>query len=529
MRSFLVSVGFTLSLCAGVLSESKAAINAFKRVEALESGLVEREVDLPYTRRLHKRASPYLTEATQNFVVNGTAIPDVDFDVGESFNGGPGCSSLSGLLYENGPFTWQPGTYRPTANPYTWVNLTNMRRRHPNESDPNISQLWVEQPVGVGYTQGVPNITNEVELGQEFAGFYKQFATTFGLENRKVYLTGESYAGFYVPYIADAFINQNDDVYYNLAGVAINDPILGDGTLQQEVTVVPYVDYWSNVFNLNASFTSAIHAKADQCNYTTYFNTYLTFPPPPAPFPVLPDPFATDAYTCDLFDDVYSAALAINPCFNIYHILDTCPHLWSQLGIVNSGDYFPPGASVYFNRSDVQAAINAPPNTNWMQCTNKNVFGGATNNQSLSDQSLGPAQDGVLQHVIEATNNTIIGVGNLDFLLPPNGTLMALQNVTWNGVQGFQSYPGNEFYTPYHPEYNGGSLAGAGYVGTWGAERGLTFYQVQLAGHELPQYTAGAAYRIIELLLGRISSLGEAGDFTTQTGNFTGSSTIYRV
>lgn len=246
---------------------------------------------------------------------------------------------------------------------------------------------------------------------------------------------------------------------------------------------MPYVDYWSNVFNLNASFTSAIHAKADQCNYTTYFNTYLTFPPPPAPFPVLPDPFATDAYTCDLFDDVYSAALAINPCFNIYHILDTCPHLWSQLGIVNSGDYFPPGASVYFNRSDVQAAINAPPNTNWMQCTNKNVFGGATNNQSLSDQSLGPAQDGVLQHVIEATNNTIIGVGNLDFLLPPNGTLMALQNVTWNGVQGFQSYPGNEFYTPYHPEYNGGSLAGAGYVGTWGAERGLTFYQVQLAGH----------------------------------------------
>ena len=99
--------------------------------------------------------------------------------------------------------------------------------------------LWVEQPVGVGYTRGVPDISNEVELGLEFAGFYKQFAKTFGLENRKVYLTGESYAGFYVPYIADAFINQQDSVYYNLAGVAINDPIIGDSTLQQEGEALP--------------------------------------------------------------------------------------------------------------------------------------------------------------------------------------------------------------------------------------------------------------------------------------------------
>lgn len=94
--------------------------------------------------------------------------------------------------------------------------------------------LWVEQPVGVGFSQGTPNITNEVELGQQFIGFYKQFVEAFGVQNRKVYLTGESYGGYYVPYIADAFINADDAVNYNLAGVAINDPIIGDGTIQQQ-------------------------------------------------------------------------------------------------------------------------------------------------------------------------------------------------------------------------------------------------------------------------------------------------------
>jgi len=149
------------------------------------------------------------------------------------FNGGPGCSSLSGLLSENGPFTWESGTIAPTQNPYTWVNLTNM--------------MWVEQPVGVGFTQGVPNITNEVQLGQEFIGFYKSFVNAFQVQNRKVYLTGESYGGFYVPYIADAFLNANDPVYYNLAGVAINDPILGDGTLQEQGTKALPIPHCTNI------------------------------------------------------------------------------------------------------------------------------------------------------------------------------------------------------------------------------------------------------------------------------------------
>jgi carboxypeptidase D len=179
------------------------------------------------------------------FIVNGSAIPEVNFDIGESYagllpissapdagqlyfwffpssnpnatdeltiwlNGGPGCSSLEGLLQENGPFLWQYGTFKPVKNPWTWVNLTNM--------------LWVEQPVGTGFTQGQSTETSEEDVAKSFLGFYKNFADTFNFKHKKVYITGESYAGMYVPYIADAMFNKNDKTYYDVHGTMIYDP-----------------------------------------------------------------------------------------------------------------------------------------------------------------------------------------------------------------------------------------------------------------------------------------------------------------
>ncbi|KAK5701436.1 hypothetical protein LTR17_022595 [Elasticomyces elasticus] len=570
------SVISTLALSCVATASNPADI--FRRVESLKAAHQEKRaaaaeaVPAKQTKRQGGYGgSRWLTDATQKFAVNGTGIPDVPFDIGESYagllpispasnetrelyfwffpstsehrwlslvrdtvnpspvdpdageeitiwlNGGPGCSSLSGLLTENGPFTWEAGTLSPVQNPYTWVNLTNM--------------IWIEQPVGVGFSQGTPNITNEVELGEQFTGFFKQFTETFATQEYDIYVTGESYAGYYVPYIADAFITLQDSDM-PLAGIAINDPIIGDGTNQQMVVQVPYVDYWQKLLYLNESFIERIHARQDECGYTDYLETYLTYPPPQTPFPTLAEPSRKNNYSCDQFDSIYEAILEVNPCFvrtdchnqvsyNIYHITETCPHPWSVLGGVNTGDYIPTSFTVFFNRTDVQAAINAPIGTNWAQCNN-GVFVGS------GDQSLGPAQNGVLQRVIEYTNNTIIGSGNLDMLLNTNGTLLAIQNMTWNGLQGLQSYPDTPFYVPYHPEYNGGALSGAGIVGSWGHERGVTFYQVQLAGHELPGFAPGAGYRSLELLLGKISSLGEVSDFTTQMGNFTGYTPIYR-
>jgi carboxypeptidase D len=167
------------------------------------------------------------------FAVNGSSIPLVPFDAGESYagtlsidanttnenqlwfwfwpsanpnatdeiviwlNGGPGCSSLDGFLQENGPFLWQSGTYEPQPNPFSWTNLTNM--------------IYVDQPIGTGLSPAAPGapakIMNETDVARQFSGFWKNFMTTFNMTGRKVYLTGESYAGVS---ISEIFPNQNN-------------------------------------------------------------------------------------------------------------------------------------------------------------------------------------------------------------------------------------------------------------------------------------------------------------------------------
>src|ERR1700760_968099 len=90
--------------------------------------------------------------------------------------GGPGCSSLEGFLQENGPFIWTWGQYNGLQNPYSWVNLTNM--------------LWVEYPVGTGFSQGKVTASSEEEIAQDFIGFFKNFQEIFGISNYKIFVTG---------------------------------------------------------------------------------------------------------------------------------------------------------------------------------------------------------------------------------------------------------------------------------------------------------------------------------------------------
>ncbi|KAG6370396.1 hypothetical protein JVT61DRAFT_12117 [Boletus reticuloceps] len=130
----------------------------------------------------------------RKFGVNGSTLRFVGFDVGPSWagllpisnnsnetrqddypsqragtrsrtRGGPvlpsrGFSKKTGLV-----LSWSYGQAKPRVNEYRWTNL--------------FSVLWVEQPVGTGFSQGAPNIQNEDQLAEQLVGFLRQFLKVF--------------------------------------------------------------------------------------------------------------------------------------------------------------------------------------------------------------------------------------------------------------------------------------------------------------------------------------------------------------
>ena len=122
--------------------------------------------------------------------------------------GGPGCSSELALFVENGPMRVENG--KPVLNEHSWNNKANL--------------LYVDQPIGTGYSKGsIFNMPkNEEKVSQQFGIFLKKFFEEYPeLAKRDLYVTGESYAGHYIPYIADYIQTQSDFKDINLKGVAI--------------------------------------------------------------------------------------------------------------------------------------------------------------------------------------------------------------------------------------------------------------------------------------------------------------------
>lgn len=453
----------------------------------------------------------------KQFFVDGTKLPEVDFDAGPSWsglmpisgaknetrklffwfwptnnpahtdellfwtNGGPGCSSLEGFFQENGPITWSWGQAKPTLNPWSWTNLSHV--------------LYVEQPVGTGFSQGAPSISNDDELAEQLTGFFEQFLEVFSeLKGKNFYLSGESYAGFYVPYIAN-WIYEHPGLALNLKGIWIADPSLSYGVVQQEIPALRFVQANRNLFPFNSTFMTQLQSISDNCGYTDYLDKFVTYPPAgQLPFPAgVVNGSTSVTSACRLHSPIQREVQRINPAFDVYRVSDTWPNLWSVLGFPRATQEF-----IYFNRTDVQDAIHAPHIT-WSTCSNGAVYVNATTGRPGNDQSI-PSTLSVLPNVIEKSVRTVIVHGLADFILVAEGTRIAIQNMTWNGAQGFQTPIEDESFR----------LKDMGVYGNTHTERGLTYVEFFYSGHMTPQFVPWAAFSTISYLLGRQDSVNTA-------------------
>ncbi|XP_039836694.1 serine carboxypeptidase-like 26 isoform X2 [Panicum virgatum] len=139
-------------------------------------------------------------------------------------NGGPGCSSIGyGAASELGPLRVDSQGAELKFNEYGWNKEANL--------------LFLESPVGVGfsYTNKSSDLDNlnDVFVAEDSYSFLVNWLQQFPeYKDREFYIAGESYAGHYVPQLAELVYERNKDKkeksYINLKGFIVGNPITND-------------------------------------------------------------------------------------------------------------------------------------------------------------------------------------------------------------------------------------------------------------------------------------------------------------
>ncbi|KAK6126971.1 hypothetical protein DH2020_039282 [Rehmannia glutinosa] len=134
----------------------------------------------------------WLTEATNNAHTKPLVL---------WLNGGPGCSSVAyGASEEIGPFKINKTASSLYLNKYSWNRVANI--------------LFLESPAGVGfsYTNTSSNLkdSGDKRTAQDALVFVIRWMNRFPqYKYRDFYISGESYAGHYVPQLAQKIYDYN--------------------------------------------------------------------------------------------------------------------------------------------------------------------------------------------------------------------------------------------------------------------------------------------------------------------------------
>jgi carboxypeptidase C (cathepsin A) len=178
-------------------------------------------------------------------------------------NGGPGCSSLDGFVYEHGPFMINPANYSQLQRrSIYWSQVANV--------------LYIEAPVGVGFSYSDhPSeyaCDDDQTANDNLAAVEKFFELFPSFTSNPFFITGESYAGIYVPTLAEAIMNAAANGSYSgapLKGIAV-----GNGCSGSEIGICGFSTqgtYYLYKYLLGKAFISEDLKLSigDACNWTS--------------------------------------------------------------------------------------------------------------------------------------------------------------------------------------------------------------------------------------------------------------------
>ncbi|XP_019051620.1 PREDICTED: serine carboxypeptidase-like 42 isoform X1 [Nelumbo nucifera] len=362
-------------------------------------------------------------------------------------NGGPGCSSVGGGAFtELGPFFPRGDGRGLRRNTKSWNKASNL--------------LFVESPAGVGWSYS--NTTSDYTCGDASSArdmhmfLMKWFQKYPEYKSRDLFLTGESYAGHYIPQLANVLLDYNEhstDFKFNIKGVAIGNPLL---KLDRDIPAT-YEFFWSHGMISDEIGLTIMN----ECNFDDYVfsNSHNV------------------SQSCN--QAIAGANQVVGDYINNYDvILDVCyPSIVEQeLRLRKLATKISIGVDVcmsyerrfYFNLPRVQQALHAN-RTNlpygWSMCSNILNY-----NETDGNISILPLLKRIIKHHIPVW----VFSGDQDSVVPLLGSRTLVRELAHD--LNF------EVTVPY------GAWFHKGQVGGWATEYGnlLTFATVRGAAHMVP-------------------------------------------
>ncbi|KAA1097535.1 Cell death protease [Puccinia graminis f. sp. tritici] len=390
-------------------------------------------------------------------------------------NGGPGCSSFDGSLMEVGPLRMVlkgDGTLKEVDA--AWNEYANM--------------LFIDQPTGTGYSYGPkPNYVHELDVSSAnlvnlLARFFKIFPE---YQQMDLYICGESFAGQYIPYLAQAILDTN------IISAPLKGIMIGNGWIDPINQYLAYPEFAFKVGLVNPSSKAADLVNEELKKCTEWIDSNST-----TPIHIE----ACEGILSAITDSTVQTVNSQKMCLNMYDVrlVDSYPAC---------GLTWPPDLAditPYLSRTDVKQALHAQDHAaDWVECEAKvgNNFWAKTSQPSVT----------LFPKLLDKIKILLFS-GDQDLICCHTGTERMIDHLTWAGHQGWTSQAINQ---PW--KVNGS------YAGLWKEERNLTYVLVANASHMAPYDVPYVTQDMLVRFLGIdvMTAAGPAAQITSRIGEET--------
>ncbi|KAL0912389.1 hypothetical protein M5K25_018357 [Dendrobium thyrsiflorum] len=365
-------------------------------------------------------------------------------------NGGPGCSSLGfGAMEELGPFRVGSDGKTLFRNNYSWNNVANV--------------LFLESPAGVGFSYSNKSSDYDKNGDRRTADdsyiFLINWLERFPhYKNVELFITGESYAGHYVPQLAYTILQNNK--IFNTTNIKLRGIAVGNPYVYEDIGNKAEIDFlWGHSMISDETYAKILK----NCNFSNPNQSTECIN-------------AIDSASSETGDiDDYNIYAPICPSDFLLN-LDTTDGL--------GGDFDPCTdnyVTSYLNNPAVQKALHAKAGE-WSGC-------------SLLHWRDGPATMlSTFKDLISSGLYIWLYSGDVDSVVPITNTKNFIKMLKLPILKQWRAWYLNKEVGGYVVQYEG-----------------LTFVTVRGAGHEVPSYQPKRALEMISsFLLGKLPPSLEA-------------------